>query len=139
MATPIENRMRAAAAAFAPLSALIGTNPIRWWDQSLVQGSPLPAVVVSMITDPPMYVFSGAMPTSYSSMQFILWADDADSLDTLRTAFYDFLKQFAGAGIPTAPAQGNFVTEDRDVDYPKTQPMKYRRRIQARIFNNSNL
>lgn len=139
MATPLKDKLLAAASADSGLQALLGTNPFRWWNIQLRQGSAFPAVVQQIISDPQDYAFTGQLPTSFARVQFTLWDTDSERLETLQTALYSFLSGFSGSGITGLVAQPNFVMNSRDGLYAQTQPVRYLRIIDAKVFNNSTV
>lgn len=139
MGTPLKDKIRTAAAANAGLQALLGTSPFRWWNLQLNQGSAFPAVVAQIISDPQDYCFTGQLPTSFARVQLTLWDTDSERLETLQSALYDFLAGFSGSGITGLVAQPNFVMNSRDGLYAQSQPPRYLRIIDAKVFNNSTV
>jgi hypothetical protein len=69
----IEAAIEARAAAFAGLTALIGTTPTRFYPEQAEQGAILPYVTYSVITDPPVHVM-GADKEAQAHVQFDAWA-----------------------------------------------------------------
>lgn len=139
MATPLKDKLRTAAAANAGLQALLGTSPFRWWNLQLNQNSAYPAIVAQIISDPQNYAFTGMLPTSFTRVQFTLWDTDSERLEALQAALYAFLAGFSGTGITGLVAQPNFVMNSRDGMYAQTQPVRFLRIIDAKVFNNSTV
>lgn len=126
------------------VSLLGGGSPLllRFFDQQLPQtaGTGFPAVVVSQISDPQMYVGSGRLPTSWARMQFNIYGSGTDSqnADAIVQALAAFLDTFNGDGVTGRPASPNNIISDRDMGIAATQPLSYMRIVDARIFWNPN-
>lgn len=138
--TPLKDKLRTAAAAYAPLTALLGASPFRWYDTQLVQKSAFPAIVAQVISDPKSYVFGGRLPTSFARVQFVIWDIDSQRIETVKSTLFDFLDTFVGDGISQSPlVKGNYIVADRDGMEPQTQPPQWKRIIDAKIFNNDSI
>lgn len=146
MATPLKDRIRAAAIATPALTALLGTNPFRWYDTQLVQGSALPAVVVQQISGAPVYVVAGRLPNSSTRMQFTCYgvnnAAGMAALSNLVRALTSFFDTLNLVGISGLAQYQNFVVGDRDGwvalpgPVPQGNPLRL---IDAMIFSNDSL
>jgi len=139
MSTTLEVKLRTTASAFAPLIALLGTSPFRWYDTQLVQGSVFPAIVALLVSDPKSYYLGGRMNTSFARVQFTIWDTDAERGRSVEAALYDFLDVFNASGAPADRAKPNYVVGARGGMYPQTQPPQFQRIIDAKIFNNDTL
>jgi hypothetical protein len=116
---------------------------LRWFDSQLPQtaGTGFPAVVVSQISDPQMYVGSGRLPTSWARMQFTIYGSGTDSqnADAIAQAIAAFLDTFIADGVTGRPACPCQIVGDRDMGIAATQPLTYIRIVDARIFWNPNV
>ncbi len=143
MATPLKERIRSAAIATPAMTALLGTNPFRFYDQQLVQGSAFPAIVQQVISGAPTYILAGRLPCSSSRVQFTLWATrDAaglTALAALEAALVAFLDTLNLIGIPGLQQYQNLVVLSRDAFYPLPQPGNPQRIIDAMIYSNDTL
>lgn len=143
MATPVKDRIRTAAINTAALTALLGTNPFRWFDRQLYKGATLPAVVVQSISDPRTYALAGRLPTSFSRYQFTIWADNnaagVAALSSIESALTNFLETLDLVGIPGQICYSNRIVAARDAMYPTPEPGKPQRVIDAMIFANDSL
>jgi hypothetical protein len=135
MAT-LEAKLFAAALATPALTALLGTNPFRWYNLQLTQGSAMPAVVVFQVSDPASYAFTGKLPTSAKRMQFTIWGDSAEKAQAVEAALTTFLGGFTAYGIPGLVSYANYVVNVRAGMYTQTQPARYLRILDAMILNN---
>ena len=136
----LKANLRAQAALFPGLTALLGTAPLRWYDERLNQGSALPAVVVTVVSDPPTYVATGRLRTGWSRVQFLIWgatpgSDSAFAVETQLLLFFDQLNLI---GIPGLTQYPNYVVLRRDSMYPQTDPPIYQRIVDAMMFSNSS-
>lgn len=138
MAT-LESKLFTAAQAYAPLTALIGTNPTNWWDTQLDQQSAYPAVVVFQVSNPKIRGFQGTSPTSWKRMQFTIWGASGAQARAVEQVMYGFLAQFNAYGISGLVANACEVLDVRGGLYAETQPPKYLRIMDAMIFDNSDV
>ena len=132
----LKSAMFANASTYAPLIALLGVSPFRWYDTRLEQGSPLPAVTVQTISEPSMNAVTGPLPTRWARVQFSIYGGGNDSTEAVTVA--EALKTWAAqldltgqTGLLTYPA---LVVGDRDGGIPRTNPMTYMRIVDLRIF-----
>lgn len=143
MPTPLKDRIRSAAIATPALTALLGTNPFRWYDIQLVQGSALPAVVVQIISGAPVYVVAGRLSNSSTRVQFTLWgvntAAGMASLASLESALVTFFDSLNLVGIPGLAQYQNMVVGARDGFIAIPQPGNPLRLIDAMIWSNDRL
>lgn len=133
--TPLKDKLRTAAAAYGPLTAIIGSNPIRYWNVQARQGATFPYVVATLVSDAPTYAFQGPLTASFARMQFVLWDTDPQRLEDLDAAMQGFIAQFNGAGLPDATAQGNYILNRRDAMFAQTQPPQYQRLLDVRLYS----
>lgn len=143
MPTPLKDRIRAAAIANASFTALLGTNPFRWYDQQLNQGSQFPAIVVTEVSNAPVYALIGRLPTSSSRIQFTIWSVNTPAgmakLVSLETILLEFLETLNLVGIPGLCSYNNQVVASRDGWFPRPEPGNPQRLIDAMIFANDSL
>lgn len=143
MATPIKDRIVAAAIATPALTALLGINPFRWYDRQLVQGSAFPAVVAREISAPRVYALAGPLPTAFRRWQFTLWGTNNSagiaSLASLESALDTFWESLNLVGIPGMLGYNNQVVNRLDAFYPIPEPGNPQRLIDVMIFANDNL
>jgi Protein of unknown function (DUF3168) len=145
VATTIKERLYAAARLDAGLAALLGSGSpvvLRWFDIRLEQGTTFPAVVVTQISNPRTYAVSGRLPTGFSRIQFDVYGtgNDSQEADAIVTALAKFLDGFSGGTGVTGKSQySNLIVADRDAGIAQTQPLTYRRIVDAQIFMNDLL
>jgi hypothetical protein len=144
--TSLKAKLFAAALLNPALVYLLGSGSplvMRWFDQQLSQsaGTGFPAVVVSQVSDPQMYVGSGRLPTSWARMQFTVYGTGGDSqnADAIVQALAAFLDTFSADGVTGRPASPCNILSDRDMGIAATQPLTYMRIVDARIFWNPNV
>lgn len=113
----IEAAIEARAAAFAGLTALIGTAPTRLYPVQAAQGAGLPYVVYSIISDPPPHVM-GADKESQARVQFDVFASSwaiAKSVRDQVLLCYDRLTGlFGGTTIDRAVCENRGQTLEPD-------------------------
>lgn len=143
MATPLKDRIRAAAIATPALTALLGTNPFRWYDLQLVQGSTLPAVVCQIISNTKNYVVGGRLVNSHSRVQFTLWGTNNSAgtaaLASLETALATFLDSLNLIGVTGLLQYPNRIVMARDGFVPTPQPGNPLRLIDVMMASNDSL
>lgn len=137
----LKAKLIAAMNAYTPLTDLIG-SPASAWDTQLPQfpqpPNLFPAIVLFQVSNPPTYIVTGRMSTSFARIQFTIYGtgNDSTNADAVAQALYSFLDNFNAAGIANAPANPSTVVMDRDAGIAQTQPLTYQRIIDASIFNN---
>ncbi len=145
MSTPVRDRIRTAAlnSTDPDFTALLGTNPFRWFDNQLPQGAAFPAVTVQVVSNPQTYALVGRLPTSFSRYQFTLWSVNTSlgmtKLAALEAAIIDFLETLNLVGIPGLCSYSNRVVAARDGWFPTPQPGNPQRLIDAMIYANDSL
>jgi hypothetical protein len=146
MGTPVRDRIRTAAIATPALTAILGTNPFRWYDPQLAQGSVFPAIAAQVVSDPSSYVYTGQLPTSWSRYQFTLSATNTSDASTgipalvaLESAFMTFLNSLNLIGVPNLLQYPNLVVAARDGFRPAPQPGIKQRILDVMIFANTTL
>jgi len=101
----IEAAIEARALAFAGLTALIGTTPVRLYPPLVYQGADLPYVLYTVITDPTYHVM-GADKDSQARVQFDVfassWAIARQVRDQLLACFDRLTGVFGGTTIDRA-------------------------------------
>jgi hypothetical protein len=136
--TPILVKLAEAAEVYAPLTALLGTAPFRWWNKQLVEGSAYPAITAMKVSGVPMfYNVGGRGPTTVYRVQFTIWEgltpDDTDAvLQALRT----FLDTFSA--VENTGQFPNQIVMERDGFYAQTQPGIFQTLVDALIYNADN-
>jgi hypothetical protein len=146
MYTSLKAKLFAAALLNPQLVYLLGSGSpllLRWFDQQLPQaaGTGFPAIVVRQISNPQVYINAARMPTSWARMQFDIYGTGTDSVnaDTLVQALASFLDTFNGDGVTGRPQSPNYIIADKDAGIADTQPLTYKRIVEARIFWNPNV
>lgn len=139
MSTTLEVLLRTQASAFAGLTALLGTVPFRWWDDTLQQGSAYPAIVVQLISNPASYCNLGRLPTSWARYQFSIWDTDAERARQVESQLYDFFDVFNAVGPSNLPAYPVQIVNDRQSVLPNPEPKRFLRIVDAMIFSNDTL
>jgi hypothetical protein len=140
VATTIKARLYSAARLDAGLVALLGTGSpmvLQWHDMQVPLGGPFPAVGVSVVSNPRTYAVSGRLPTGFSRIQFDVFGtgNDSQEADQIVTALAKFLDGFSGGTGVTGKSQySNLIVSDRDAGIAQTQPLTYRRIVDAMCF-----
>ena len=139
MATSLEIKIRTAAAAYAPLAALLGTSPFRWYDTQLVQGTVFPAVVTQLVSNAPTYALPGALTASFARVQFTVWDTDAERARAVEAAITAFLT-VANFGPYSSPVTvfANYILNTRQSMYPQTQPPQFQRIMDCKVYNDDS-
>jgi Protein of unknown function (DUF3168) len=141
--TPLKDKIRAAAIATPALTALLGTNPFRFFDTQLPQGSAFPAVVVQIISGGKSYALNTRLATGFSRVQFTIWSTNTAagyaSQAALEIALANFLDGLNLVGIAGLSQYSNIIVDTRDGFYAQTQPGNPLKQIDAMIFSNDSL
>lgn len=142
----IEERVRTAAANYAPLVALLSSGSpavFRWFDTTLVEGVIYPAVVAMVVSNPPTYVYAGRTPTSFSRMQLTVWggqwAPGAAAAEAVTNALLPFFDQLDLVGNGRTEQQNNLVVMNRRGVFVQTDTPIFQRILDVRIFSNDTL
>src|ERR1041385_8745486 len=130
MATSIQDRLYRDVASYTPLTALIGNNPVRWYEPPIRQGSTLPAVVVQQISGNCNYSVSRRIAQGESRYQFTVWggqyAAGVAARDAITQALIDFMTQWdGGIGISGLTIYPNRNVLQRDAVYQWTDTPIY--------------
>jgi hypothetical protein len=140
----LEERIRTAAANYAPLATLVGSGSplqLRWYDKQWPQGSAFPGVTVLLVTNPQSYVFGGRLPTGWALVQFTIWggpfAAGAASAESVAQALMNFLDQLDLVGNGRSIQQNHQVIGDRGAMFVNADNAIYQRVIEARMFSDS--
>ena len=146
MPTGLEQKIRTAAAAYSPLTALLASGSpatFRWYRQQLAQGSAFPAVVVRVIFNARDYVATGALPTSTARVQFDIWGGEyaagMAAADAVQSALYSFLDQLNLVGVPGLSLYPNRVVSALESSYTQANSLIYGWLTDAMIFSNESL
>jgi hypothetical protein len=154
MYTSLKAKLFAAALENPGLVYILGGGSplvLRWFDEQLPQsaGTGFPAIVVRQISNPQMYATPGRLPTSFARMQFDCYGAqatggntepaDSQSTDALVQALMSFLDTFAADGITGRPQTPVRILADRDGGIALTQPMTFKRIVDAEIFWNGHV
>ena len=137
----LEAKLRAAAAAYAPLTALIGSPP-RWWDTQRQQGSAFPSVTVLLVSGNKTYVFTGRLPTGWSRVQFTIEADSGEAARGVEAALAAMLDQANFVGVPGLaqyPSRIVLIRGGLNTEMQPGTPGRWWRTVDAMIFSNDNL
>ncbi len=146
MSTPLQSRIRTAAASDPTLATLLGTSPFRWFNNQLPQGygQTAPAIVVTQISGSPTYVLTGRLRTGWTRLQFLIWGGQFDAgataRETVEAALITFLDSWSGGiGITGLTQYPSLVVGQRDFLFAQTDGPIYQRVTDAMIFSNSSL
>lgn len=144
MSTPLKDRIRSAAILTPALTALLGTNPFRWYDTQLRQGSLFPAVVVQFISTPGnSYSLTGRMQNSQTRVQYTIWGQNTSTGVAQVAAVEDALATFWDSlnliGIPGLVQYPNYIVAARDGFVAAPQPGNMLRLIDVMMTNNDSL
>jgi hypothetical protein len=148
----LKQKLFSQASVFAPLQALLGTNPFNWYDEQLdmnALASGKAAIVVRQLPRRPMWANLGQLPTSFTRVQFTIYGGvpdinagaDSQNCDAVVTAMQAFMPTFNATGIVSVPARGNQLVLDMDgglTDDAETQPRTFKRILDYIIFSNDN-
>jgi len=138
--TSVETKLRTAALLNTGLTALLGgatSANFRWFEAQLKQGTDMPAIVVTLVSNTTDYAFPYAMTTGFSRYQFDVWDTDPERARQVEAALESFLATFNAYGYTGLVNNANFIVNQRTQVYPQTQPMRFQRTTDAKIFNNS--
>jgi len=144
MTTPLKHKIRTAAAADAGLSGLLGTNPFRWYNMQLLQGSGFPAMVVQIISTIPKYGYTmRAQNPVENRVQFNIWGGPGESgcqaAYDVENALKTFLDTFNAIGTPNLALYPNKITLERDGFFIQTDTGIYQRLLDVMIWDNQLL
>ncbi len=144
MATPINQRMRTAAALTPSLQALLGLSPFRWWFDQKRQGSLFPCIVQQQISSATSYSATQRLATGYSRQQFTIWGGPSSAGELARndvsTAFSAFLDQFSGGtGVTGLLLYPNRIVTIRDFPYVQSDVTMYQRVMDVMVFSDDRL
>lgn len=141
--TPLKEKVLSAAIVYPGFTALLGTNPFRWYNQQLYQGSEFPGITVMEVSNPQTYALVGRLPTSFARLQFTIWTVNTTvgfaKLAAVEALLYEFLETLNLVGIPGLCSYNNQVVNARDGWYPLPSPGNPQRLIDAMIFSNDTL
>ncbi len=149
MATSLKSKLFAQASVFAPLQALLGTNPFGWYDSQLdpnALATGKAAVVVTQVSRRPLYVNLGQLPTDWTRMQFTIFGAvpdpnagaDSESCAQVAGALSQFMPAFNATGLP-GPAPYAQMVSDHDMGLAETQPRTFTRVIDYMVFANNDV
>ena len=141
MASTLIVKIISAAQTFAPLTALLGSSPIRMYSLQLPQGSSFPAVLLQVVSHPRTYVANARLATSWARVQFTIFGstpggENARAVETALCSFLDQLNLTATAGLNQYPAQ---VVNSREFGIAATDPETFQIVVDAMIFSNELL
>ena len=144
MPTSLQDRLQAGAQAYAPLTALIGSSPMRWYQNDLQQGSFYPAIVVTRISGQASYAVNRRMKTGFARFQFLIWGgmyqSGAAARDAVAAALIDFMDQWSGgSGITGLSQYSNTNVLDREATYRQKDSTVYQRLLDFMIFADDSL
>lgn len=140
--TSLEIKLRTQAAAYAPLTALLGTLPtFRWYGPQAPQGALQPMVEVQRISAIPQYSTAALLETCQYRMQFTVWHIDLEGASQVERAIRQFLTVFNAYNAgDMSPIQRNRVVNVRvGRSQAQTQPITYWITLDAFIWNNELL
>ncbi len=137
------DRIRSAAIATPALTALLGTNPFRWYPIQKEQGCAFPCVVAQVVSGNKTYSVNARLVTGNSRVQFTVWSVNTGSgfttLTNVLAAMTTFFDTLNLTGIPGLTQYPNFIISDRDGFYAQTEPGNPQRLIDVMIFSNDTL
>lgn len=135
----IKATLRTAAAGNAGLQAQLGTNPFRWYDDQLAQGSAFPAVTCLQVSRNRLYNAGGNGQTGYTRMQLTVWGagPGSENANALVIALEAFFQTFFAPQKFGGPS-GRLVS-DRDFGVPINHPMTYQRIVDVMIYSDEAL
>jgi hypothetical protein len=137
--TTLLAKIRTAAAADFTLQAFLGTNPFRWYDQQLAQGSQFPAVAAFAVSGIPTYSNTAILTTQQYRVQLNIF--DLDPQKTRQIASY--LRTFFTTFNPYSPGgqttlQPNRIVNERDGGISQTAPFTALTMLDVMIFNTES-
>lgn len=144
MATSIQDRLYTDAGNYSALTALLGTNPFRWFEPPVRQGTVLPALTVQKISGSSLYGVSRRIAQGYSRYQFTIWggqyAAGVAARDSIATALLAFMDQWSGGtGITGLGQYPNRNVLDRESVYQWTDTPIYQRILDFLLFTDETL
>lgn len=135
----LETKLLSQASAYAPLTALLGTSPFRWYSTQLQQTAGFPAVVVLEVSNPSSYNITERTTRSWARIQFTVWGTGRTEVIGVVNALTSFLDQFNGCGITGLKGNPTIIIAQRAGLFPQSQPPKYTEIVEAMIFNDTNV
>ncbi len=149
MLTSCEKRMRELAMSDTTLTALLGSNPIRWFDRLLQPGyiTKGSCVRVTRISTVSNYVQEGPLALEMIRFQIDALDFEAESARAVARAIGDwfttvsFLSDAQFQSPPAVPRNyPNFQLNQRStIERPETGAVYYVESQDWRVFNNSNI
>lgn len=144
MATPLQERLLTDASMDPALQALLGTNPFRWFFDSLEQGAAYPAVVVEQISGSKTYSATQRLATGFGRYQFTIWGGlylaGANAREAVASAIADFLDQWSGgSGIAGLSLYSNRIVGERQSVWAQKDTPVYQKLLDVMIFSNDTL
>jgi len=144
VSTTLQDRLYRDAALYAPLTALLGTNPFRWYEPPLRQNSTLPAVTVQQVSGNETYGVSRRIKQGDTRMSFVIWggqyAAGVAARDAVAAALVDFMDQWdGGIGITGLSQYPNRNVLNRETQYQWTDTPIYQRIMDFMITSDSTL
>ncbi len=136
--------MLASASAYAPLSALLGNAPFRWYFDVLQQGSEYPAIVQQQISGSNTYTAVARLKTGFSRQQLMIWGGPylAGSQERweVQAAVTAWLDQWSGgSGISGLPLYSNRIVGQRAFTFTQKDGPIYQLALDAIIFSDDTL
>ena len=136
MSTPVKDRLRSAALAYTPLTALIGQN---WFDNQLPQEANIPAIVAQQISVRRLYNLGNRPTRGWWRFQLTVWGGQFSAGAELRGQIRDVLIDFITTtlnlyGIPSLPAFSNYIDGDRDALFVQTNGPVYQQLVDVVLF-----
>lgn len=129
MPPSIEAAIEARALGFGALTALIGTNPVRFYPLQAQQGTNLPYVTYQVIDHPP-YHLMGADKEAQPRIQFDIWASSwaiaRQVRDQLKACFDRWSGTFASTTVDASICEnGGMQVEPEDTTQIKRMTMEF--------------
>ena len=146
MSTTLIVKLRTQAAAYAPLTALLGSGagpstPFKWYDVTLDQnrqGPKWPAVVVQQVSEITRYMNFQRDVITLNRVQFTCWDLSLETTRNLALTLKQFFDVFNGYNT-SGSRPPNRVVLSRQAGEAQTDPITYAQVVDVEIYHNESL
>lgn len=128
----MEEALTAAALAYDPFTAAVAGR-INWDERP--QGDPLPGIVFTLVSDPPLYTFKKRLSSSYPLVQLDCWGGTPDEAKALREIAKGFIDTLTTAPLQAFIEGVHGSAEAGDGPQPETQTTTFfRASLDVRVW-----
>lgn len=132
---PIEAALTALINSTAPVTALIGNTPTRFYPDAIPQGSALPAIAYQRISSAQQRPLRGKASLFNPLFQLTIWANSAAERRQVKTALIEALTAVQNTVYAGVRIDAILIDDDRDErDDPTLKPKSF---IDIRIWHGT--